>query len=176
MTATVGKSEIERLIQEHRLTACFQCGKCTASCPLSELFGDLTFGHTPRGIIERALVDADLVTGDTIWYCLTCDVCTVGCPCGVRLRDFIEALRKLVIEAGHDEHGVRCRQCGGYFLPDTTWKLVLDKLGGPINLGEGDEPPSFLVLCPRCRARDFAHKMKRELVGPAPKRDSRESV
>lgn len=153
----VERHAIEQLIQQHRLTACFECGKCTASCPLSELFGDLTFGHTPRGMIERALLDADLVTGDAIWYCLTCDVCTAGCPCGVRLRDFIEALRRLALEAGHDAHGVLCRQCGGYFMPDTTWKLVLEKVGPAGDQG----PPAFLLLCPRCRTRDFASRMRR---------------
>jgi len=156
---TVPREVIERLVGEHNLTACFECGKCTASCPLSELFGDLTYGHTPRGIIEKALLDADLVTGDAIWYCLTCDVCTDGCPCGVKLRDFVEALRRLVIEAGHDTHGVRCRACGGYFLPDTTLKLMAGRLAA------SGEPPEFLLLCPRCRARDFSHRVMDNLPG-----------
>ncbi len=153
------KADVERLITEHRLTACFECGKCVASCPLSELFGDLTFGHTPRGIIERALLDADLVTGDAIWYCLTCDVCTAGCPCGVKLRDFIEALRAKVMEAGDETHGVRCRRCSRYFLPEPTWRLLLDRLGG------GDEPPGFLLLCPRCRPIYTSWLVSRGLPG-----------
>ena len=48
----VTREDIERLILECRVTSCFDCGKCTASCPLSELYGDATYGHTPRGIIE----------------------------------------------------------------------------------------------------------------------------
>ena len=67
----IARDEIDRLIAECNVASCFECGKCTASCPLSEYFGDHEFGRTPRGIIEKALLDSDLVTGDAIWYCLT---------------------------------------------------------------------------------------------------------
>ncbi|MBI4704957.1 MAG: 4Fe-4S dicluster domain-containing protein [Deltaproteobacteria bacterium] len=158
------KADIERLVRQHGLLACFECGKCTASCPLGELFGDLDFGHTPRGIVEKALADADLVTGDAIWYCLTCDVCTKGCPCGVRLRDFVEALRRLAVQAGHDAHGVRCRLCGKYFIPDTTLKLLVGKLLGQVEPGRV-AAPEYLWMCPRCRRRHFAHQARRGAPG-----------
>jgi len=155
----ITRSDIERLIKENRLTACFECGKCTASCPLCELFGDLDYGYTPKGIIEKALLNADLVTGDAIWYCLTCDVCTKGCPCGVRLRDFIEALRRLVVEAGYEAYGVHCRHCDQVFLPDTALKLVL------ATMDHRGEAPAFLHLCPRCRSVDFSRRVKESLPG-----------
>ena len=164
---TVGRDEIERLLHRHRLTACFECGKCSASCPLGELFGDLTFGHTPRGIIEKALTDADLVTGDAIWYCLTCDVCTAGCPCGVRLRDFIEELRRLAVAAGHDAYGVRCRRCGGCFVPDSTLKLMLGRLAVGPTRPAPPEALDYLYLCPRCRTRDYARRVREGLRGAA---------
>ncbi len=158
---SVPRKVIEQLISEHRLTSCLECGKCTAVCPLCELFADLEYGSTPKGVIERALCDADLVTTDTIWYCLTCNLCTEGCPCGVRLRDFIEALRRIVLDSGHYEYGVRCRRCQRYFLPDTNWRLVLDSVGR-----RGPEPPEFLFLCPPCRKQDFAGRVRRGLPGP----------
>jgi L-lactate utilization protein LutB len=158
---SISRKVIEQLIKEHRLFSCFECGKCTAVCPLCELFADLKYGSTPKGVIERALCNADLVTTDTIWYCLTCNLCTDGCPCGVKLRDFIEALRCIVIDAGHDEYGVRCRRCDKYFLPDTNWQLILESVGN-----RGSEPPGFLFLCPNCRKQDFADRVKRSLPGP----------
>ncbi len=141
------RAEMDQLIGECNLTSCFECGKCTAICPLSEYFGDVEFGRTPRGIIEKALLDSDLVTGDAIWYCLTCDVCTKGCPSGVRFRDFIEGLRDLVIEKGDDSYGARCRRCEDYFLPTITQKLLLDKLR------RDSEAAEFLFFCPSCRRR-----------------------
>jgi len=104
--------------------------------------------------VERALVDPDQLTGEVIWYCLTCDVCTDGCPCGVKLRDFIVAMRELLLEAGEDQYGVRCRQCRHYFLPEPYWGLVRDLLHP-----EG-EPPAFLFLCPRCRCVDISRRLK----------------
>lgn len=149
----ITRDVIEGLIREHRLTACFECGKCTASCPLSELFGDLTYGHTPKGIIERALLDADLVTGDAIWYCLTCDVCTAYCPQGVSFRDFMEAARIHLVAAGETEHGSFCRACGGYLWPMHTTEHLKARLGA--------EAEALLETCPRCRRREYADTMHR---------------
>jgi heterodisulfide reductase subunit C len=155
----VKRTDIEKLIHECRLTSCLECGKCTASCPLSELFGDVTFGRTPRGIIEMALLDADLVTGDAIWHCLTCDVCTKGCPSGVRFRDFIYGLRRLALAAGINAFAVHCKRCDSYFLPEIHHKLLIEQLSSE------DIPSEFLLLCPRCRAIDFSEKVKKNLPG-----------
>ena len=152
----IKQDEIERLIEACKLTRCFECGKCTASCPMAAFFGDIEFGHTPRAIIEKALLNSDLVTGDAIWYCLTCEVCTKGCPSGVCFRDFIEELRKLAIRKGHDLYGARCKRCGGYFLPTITQKHLLKKLTGDPNSAE------FLFLCPVCRRRSFSERVKRK--------------
>ncbi len=151
--------DIERLADQHGLLACFECGKCTATCPISETFGKDDFECTPRGIVEMALLDSDLVTGDAIWYCLTCDVCTKGCPCDVRFRDFIEELRELVMDAGHETHGIRCSECSRYFLPDITLKLMVSKMD---NLK--GETPEFLLTCPKCRSRSFSRKMMKNLT------------
>lgn len=155
----IRQDEIEYLIKESKLTRCFECGKCTASCPLAEFFGDLEFGYTPRAIIEKALLNSDLVTGDTIWYCLTCDVCTRGCPSGVCFRDFIEGLRDLMMKKGHMEYGAMCKQCGGYFLPTITQKQLLDKIC------RDSEPLEFLFLCPVCRRRTYSHIVKKSISG-----------
>ncbi len=143
----IRQEEIEKLIDTCKLTNCFECGKCTASCPMAEFFGGIEFGSTPRGIIEKALLNADLVTGDAIWYCLTCEVCTKGCPSGVCFRDFIEELRKLAMERGHDSYGAMCKCCGGYFLPTITQRQLIKKLNRDSDSAE------FLFLCPVCRRR-----------------------
>ena len=150
-------AEIRNLIRENKLTQCFEWGKCTASCPMAEFFGGIDFEQTPRGIIEKALLNADLVTGDAIWYCLTCEVCTKGCPSGVFFRDFIEGLRQLAIEKGHDQYGARCRCCGGYFLPTITQKQLIKKL----ETDENPESLEFLFYCPLCRRRTYSQRIKK---------------
>ena len=126
---------------------------------MAELFADHTFERGPRGIVARALLSAELVTDEAIWYCLTCDVCTQGCPCGIRIRDFVVALRRLVMESGQKVPGVRCRCCGQYFLPEPAWGLVRDRLG------EGEAPPEFLFHCRVCRQRAHSRRVKAELPG-----------
>lgn len=150
--------DIDRLIREHGLGACLECGKCTAICPMSEVFGDIEYGHTPRGIVEKALFDSDLITGDAIWYCLTCEVCTKGCPSGVRFRDFMEELREMMIAAGHDEHGVRCRLCNRYFVPEPSLKMMIAKMDVK------DSTPEFLLTCPKCKTRDFGRKLMKNFA------------
>jgi heterodisulfide reductase subunit C len=151
----IEREEIEKLIEEYRLGRCFECGKCTASCPMAGFFGSIEYGQSPRGIIEKALLNADLVTDDAIWYCLTCEVCTKGCPSGVYFRDFIEALRRLALQRGHDRYGARCRRCGGYFLPTITQKELIKKLD------RDSDSLEFLFFCPVCRRRAFSPRIKK---------------
>ena len=155
----IRRDEIEDLIRECKLTSCFECGKCTASCPLAEFFGDMEFGYTPRAIIEKSLLHADIVTGDAIWYCLTCDVCAKGCPSGVRFRDFIEGLRNLMIVKGCDNYGAMCKICGMYFMPTITQKLLIHKIG------KKSDSTDFLFLCPTCRRRNYSSVIKKSISG-----------
>jgi heterodisulfide reductase subunit C len=78
------------------------------------IFGDLSYESSPRRIIEGVLADSIVPEDNWLWFCLTCNLCTDLCPMGVCLRDFIEAARRLLIEAGVTEHGSFCRDCGTY--------------------------------------------------------------
>ncbi len=151
---TIGREEIQKLIDECGLNYCFECGKCTAICPMATFFGGIEYGQTPRGIIEKALLDSNLVTGDAIWYCLTCEACTKGCPSGVRIRDFIAGLRSLVMADGNDSFGAKCRSCGGYFLPTITQKQLIK------NLYKDSDSVEFIFLCSGCRRRNVSRGMR----------------
>ncbi len=77
---------------------CYQCGKCTAGCPVSEEM-DLR----PNQII-RALqlgLEEEVLKTKTIWLCASCEVCATRCPQGIditHLMDFLreEALKKRI--------------------------------------------------------------------------------
>jgi Fe-S oxidoreductase len=71
---------------------CYQCGFCTAGCPLG-----LGAGKEPfkvRGLIRAAQLGLDSVFPKA-WACTTCKLCEVGCPRGVRIVDTIRSLRVL---------------------------------------------------------------------------------
>ncbi|MBW2277932.1 MAG: 4Fe-4S dicluster domain-containing protein, partial [Deltaproteobacteria bacterium] len=118
------RAKIAELAEEHELHGCFECGKCNAICPLYDLFEDFDWKGSPRSIVEAGLDERDLTAGDAIWYCLQCDACTEGCPCGVEIRDFIADVRSLALEAGLDEHVRRCTSCGDPFAPLTTLEAI----------------------------------------------------
>jgi heterodisulfide reductase subunit C len=141
---------IERLASEHGLFLCVECGKCVAVCPMGEIFDDFSYEVSPRGVIERVLLDFEVPQNGRLWFCLTCDLCTNLCPAGVGFRDFVEALRRLNIEAGDAEYGAFCRDCGVYLWPQHTVAY----------LEQTQASEEFLTRCPRCRRRDFGEKVK----------------
>lgn len=78
---------------------CFQCGKCTASCPVRRL----EEVYKPRQIIRAALLGIReiVLSSDVIWLCATCFSCTERCPQGVRLTDVMQAIRNLAVREGY---------------------------------------------------------------------------
>ena len=69
------------------LLACYQCGTCTAICPL----------NVPvRRLIRGAQLGIrDMAVGEALWMCATCKQCEVACPKGVDITGVIHALREL---------------------------------------------------------------------------------
>jgi len=143
---------IEQLAYLYDLHVCVQCGKCAAVCPMGQIFDDFSYEASPRGIIERILLDFEIPEGDHLWFCLTCDLCTDLCPAGVSFREFVEASRQLVINVGVTEYGSFCRSCGAYLWPNHTAMYLKQILG--------DSTEEFLTLCASCRQYNFGRKVK----------------
>ncbi len=76
------------------ISACFSCGTCTASCPLSE-----TDSAFPRRIIRYAQVgmkDA-LLSSKELWSCYQCGECAETCPTQADPSEFMAAARRYAI-------------------------------------------------------------------------------
>ena len=78
---------------------CFQCGKCTATCPIRRLEPS----YKPRQIIRAALLGLReiVLSSDVIWLCASCFSCTERCPQGVKLADVMRAIRNIAVRAGY---------------------------------------------------------------------------
>ena len=90
MTAQVVDLELRRSLAgstDGSLAACYQCGTCTAICPL----------NVPvRSIMRGAQVGIkDLAISDALWACATCKQCEVSCPRGVDITGVIHTLRRI---------------------------------------------------------------------------------
>jgi len=92
------------------LTACMNCGICTASCPAAEFYD-----YDPRKICnlvqskDEEKIEA-LLKSDTIWYCGQCMSCKTRCPRGNAPALVISVLRKLSQELGYFTESEKGRQ------------------------------------------------------------------
>ncbi|MHA1960635.1 MAG: 4Fe-4S dicluster domain-containing protein [Candidatus Thorarchaeota archaeon] len=61
---------------------CYQCGRCTTACPISEI--EPSFN--PRlFLLKIMMADETLTENELIWTCLTCEQCEVRCPEHVKI-------------------------------------------------------------------------------------------
>ena len=99
------QSEFVKLVERvsgEELANCYQCGNCTAGCPVSYA---MDFG--PREIIRLLqLGQEDAVkNSNSMWLCVGCLQCYCRCPKGVSAAKILEALRQLSLRKGenHEE-------------------------------------------------------------------------
>lgn len=86
------------------LLACYQCGKCSAGCPMASYMDIL-----PNQMIRYAQLGMkdELLASEAIWLCVSCLTCNSRCPKGVRIAEVIEALRLICLRGRHDRIDVR---------------------------------------------------------------------
>jgi len=82
------------------IAACYQCGKCTAGCPVATYadYGPRTIMHMVQlGERERVLRTS------MIWLCAGCEACSARCPRDVGPSHVIDALRQASLQEGYYE-------------------------------------------------------------------------
>lgn len=79
------------------IRACIQCGICTGSCPVAN-----EMEYPPREIIAmiRAGMRDEVLSSNSMWYCLSCYMCTVRCPRGVKPTELAHALESMANQQG----------------------------------------------------------------------------
>jgi heterodisulfide reductase subunit C len=77
--------------------ACYQCGKCTAGCPLAS-----TMDLMPNQILRLIQVGEheQALRSHTIWQCASCLTCAARCPKEVDPARVMDALRTLLMREG----------------------------------------------------------------------------
>ena len=75
---------------------CFQCGTCTASCPVRAV----EERFNPRRIIRMALMGMrnEVLTSSFVWLCSSCYACQERCPQGVKITGIMGAIRNIAVK------------------------------------------------------------------------------
>ena len=76
---------------------CYQCGKCSAGCPLAERMDLLP--HQLMRLVQIGRIDRAL-RSEALWKCVSCMTCSTRCPKSVDCAGVIDALRQLAVERG----------------------------------------------------------------------------
>ncbi len=108
------KEDIKKLVSEHGVSKCIECGECTSACPVSSI----KKRFSPRRMANMALLMTDeerreLVEGRDIWTCTTCGICNSVCPYSVDFVGFIQGLREM---ASIEDQSPNISPCLGVFL------------------------------------------------------------
>jgi heterodisulfide reductase subunit C len=76
---------------------CIQCGTCSGSCPNAD-----KMDYAPRKLIAmaRAGMREEVLSSNSMWLCLSCYLCTVRCPRGIKTTEFMHALERLSYNNG----------------------------------------------------------------------------
>lgn len=82
--------------------ACYQCGGCSAGCPMAPWMDQL-----PNQLIHRLQMGQDVTGYESPWLCVSAHACQIVCPKAIDVPRVMEAIRRLTLRAGTDHSRLR---------------------------------------------------------------------
>jgi len=80
--------------REVNVQACYQCGRCSAGCPVGEFF-DLNVMEVVR--LASYGMEEPLLNCHTIWLCAACETCATRCPNDIEIAGLMDVLREIAL-------------------------------------------------------------------------------
>ncbi len=132
------------------LKACFNCGACTAGCPIHEVFPE----YDPKKLAKmvRLGMRKEVLSSPYIWYCATCHNCEQRCPQNVKFFNVLNVLKNMAAKEGYApsvwvdqiKHVIKT---GIIFPPQESWIKRREKLSlPPLRLEEREEIKKIIEL------------------------------
>ena len=101
MTKASLEKALDSILDFEKLKYCFECGICTASCPVAELLPE---HYNPRILLHSLpLADDKLLKSAELWLCAWCYRCHRRCPQDLKLPEIFQAVRRFAVESGYIE-------------------------------------------------------------------------
>lgn len=90
-------AEVDK-ITEQKIALCYQCQKCTATCPVSA-YMDIK----PDVVVRKVQLgdEETLLKSKTIWICTGCETCGSRCPNLISVGKINEFLRERSVKKGY---------------------------------------------------------------------------
>lgn len=96
------KSGFKKDILDHstvHIDKCYQCGKCTAGCPMRE-----DMDYAPNVVIRMLQTGSEemkekVLRSFSIWVCLSCETCYSRCPMSIEIPKLMDFLREKSLES-----------------------------------------------------------------------------
>lgn len=90
------KYKMSKVHGAEKVMVCFQCGTCTADCPIAR-FSEF---YRPRRIARMVQLGLKnrLLSDSALWLCSACFTCVDHCPQGVEIAGIVRVLRNMAVE------------------------------------------------------------------------------
>ena len=92
-------AEKVKSISGEDVTSCYQCGMCSASCPVR-----FAMDISPTQVIRLVQIGKieKIFESNTFWICSTCFTCQARCPRNINITRVMEALRQIKLRREQD--------------------------------------------------------------------------
>lgn len=88
------KAPFQKMLEKEcgeKVSQCYQCGKCSAGCPIS-----FKMDYLPNQIIRMIQLgmEREVLSANTTWLCASCITCTTRCPREIDIAEIMDFLRR----------------------------------------------------------------------------------